>query len=475
MAESADLTKLTIERTPTVPASTGPRRRTARGVGWLLLSLLVLVLLLLFRAPLLRNLDRLRLTRVSTVLVTKSSALERSSVSGTAANGYVVARTKAALSADTPGRIVEMNVREGQVVRKGEVVARLYDEEIRAALARAEAERDFATAALETSHARVAAAQSDQAHGLKEVLAAEARLASAEADLAWSTTSLARVEALVESGISSAQSLDDARTAQARNQAARASAVASLEAARAAVDQAASRILVAQAAIAEAEAGVEAARASVVQARATLDKTEVRAPFDGVVVLKDAEVGEVVSPNSLGGNSRGSVVTMVDFASLEAQVELPETSLGSVELGSPATIFLDAFPERAYAGSVERIWPTANRQKGTIELRVVFDRPDECLRPEMGVRVVFARAPEPALAGDAEPQTVLLSSSALVTIEGTRGVFVLERDRVSWRALELGPDKNGKHLVRAGLAGGELVVDHPPHDLADGDRVLVEE
>src|SRR6185436_3600221 len=94
------------------------------------------------------------------------------------------------------------------------------------------------------------------------------------------------------------------------------------------------------------------------QAAATLAKTAVRAPFDGVVVLKDAEIGEVVSPNALGGNSRGSVATMVDFSTLEAQVELPETSISSVVIGAKALIFLDAFPEERYEGRVDRIWPT---------------------------------------------------------------------------------------------------------------------
>jgi multidrug resistance efflux pump len=107
-------------------------------------------------------------------------------------------------------------------------------------------------------------------------------------------------------------------------------------------------------------------------------------------VLKDAEVGEVVSPNVQGGSSaRGSVVTMVDFASLEVQAEVPETSLAAVVVGRGASIYLDAFPEKAYAARVDRIWPTANRTKATVEVRVAFLERDERLRPEMGVRVVF--------------------------------------------------------------------------------------
>src|SRR5690606_7887824 len=108
----------------------------------------------------------------------------------------------------------------------------------------------------------------------------------------------------------------------------------------------------------------------------------VRAPFSGVVVLKDAEVGEVVSPNVMGGAStRGAVATLVDFASLEVQADVPETSLKAVTVGAPARVFLDAFPERPYAGEVSRVWPTADRQKATVEVRVRLLEPDQRLRP----------------------------------------------------------------------------------------------
>src|SRR6185436_18598851 len=119
-----------------------------------------------------------------------------------------------------------------------------------------------------------------------------------------------------------------------------------------------------------------------------LDKTDVRAPFDGIVVLKDAEVGEVVSPNVQGGsNARGAVCTMVDFDSLEVQANVPESALSSVLLQAPADVYLDAFPDDRYEGVVDRIWPTADRQKATVEVRVRLVKKDDRLRPEMGVRI----------------------------------------------------------------------------------------
>src|SRR6185436_6114369 len=168
-------------------------------------------------------------------------------------------------------------------------------------------------------------------------------------------------------------------------------AKANLETAQAATAQSTQRLAVSQAAVKESEGRIALTQAAREQAQATLDKTEVRAPFDGIVVLKDAEVGEVVSPNVQGGsNARGSVVTMVDFATLEVQAEVPETSLANVKPQAGARLYLDAYPDKPYKGRVDRIWPTANRTKATVEVRVTFLERDDRLRPEMGVRVVFS-------------------------------------------------------------------------------------
>jgi RND family efflux transporter MFP subunit len=181
-------------------------------------------------------------------------------------------------------------------------------------------------------------------------------------------------------------------------------------------------------------------------------------------------VGEVVSPNAQGGNSRGAVVTMVDFASLEAQVELPERSLSQVKKGAPARVFLDAYPEHGYEGAVDRIWPTANRQKGTVEMRVKLDAPDDRLRPEMGVRVVFL---DPGASVETAPQepVVLVPESAVARIDGRTGVFELDRDVVRWREIELGARRGPRFVVKQGLTGGERLVDAPPAGLEDGARV----
>jgi multidrug efflux pump subunit AcrA (membrane-fusion protein) len=250
------------------------------------------------------------------------------------------------------------------------------------------------------------------------------------------------------------------------------------------------RARIAAADVLVAAAQRDAAKASRDQAAATLKKTEVRAPFAGIVVLKDAEVGEVVSPNVQGGsNARGSVATMVDFASLEVQCDVPETSLAAVDPTGRATIFLDAWPQSPYPGQVSRIWPTANRTKATIEVRVRFDRPDERLRPEMGVRVVFA--PPGELSGPkhgdaagpagpaAEPEgpppipPIIVPIEARVRVDGKLGVFVVERDAARFVAARFGDAKSGQVAVEEGLEGGEQVIVDAPSPLDDGDRVQV--
>lgn len=462
-----DLERLRIDRAP------APRRTRSRAVRRIVVLGVLGLLLFLFRAPLLRGYERLTLPSVRATEATRTSP-SAATAAGVAANGYIVAARRAALSADTPGRVVEMNVEEGTAVRKGDVVARLFAEEYRAAVRRAEAELEIAKAAEARLGAELAAARARLETLRNNVDAAAARVEEARARALRAKTDHDRAAALVASGAGTQQETDDARTELDRAVAARNAEEALLVASRGRVAEGEAEIRVVEARLAEAGATTASRAAARDEAEAILGKTEVRAPFDGIVVLKDAEVGEVVSPNAQGGNSRGAVVTMVDFASLEAQVEMPERSLGGIAKGRRARVFLDAYPEHAYDGVVDRIWPTANRQKGTVELRVRLGSPDDKLRPEMGVRVVFLDEGAPAAAAPEEP-VVLVPESALVRGEGGTGVFLLERDVARWRAVEAGDRRGSRVVIRVGLRGGERLVDAPPADLKDGARVRVAE
>lgn len=469
-----DLQSLKIDRT-----NTAVRRSSGRKRGWGVWIFLALTLGLVwvFRAPLVGLIERFSLPQVRvTSAIKQSPSAAAAAISGAAANGYVVASRRAALSADTPGRIVEMNVTEGSVVKKGDIVARLFSDEYRAALRAAQAEVAAQESSIERAHAQVAAAQAQFPRLDAEVARAQASVDEQERQLDVASARLKRANGLLNEGVGTQQAVDDARSEQIRVDGALAIARAGLVSASSTVSQQAAELEALRAALREAQARLPVLHANRDAAQATLDKTEVRAPFDGVVVLKDAEVGEVVTPNGVGGNARGSVATMVDFASLEVQVELPETNLSAAVVGAQATVFLDAEPARAYLGRVERIWPTANRQKATVEVRVRFESPSDLLRPEMGARVVFGVSALPqdeSGASKAEP-VVLVARSAVVPIESRPHVFVLERDVARLRSVRLGDEKGGRVVVLEGLSGGERLIDEPPATLTDGDRVRVQ-
>ena len=395
-------------------------------------------------------------------------------VGGTAANGYVVAARRAALSSDVPGRIVELRVREGSVVKEGEIVARLFADEYRAALQRAEADVTAATAAVQRAEAARAASEAQLAEARAAEVTTRAQRDEGTANVRWLEGELARVQDLLRTGVGSDRDLLRARTDLDGGKARLAALGAAVDAAATATETAARRLEVADGDLAVARAQREVAAAARDLAQATLDKADVRAPFDGIVVLKDAEVGEVVSPNVQGGsNARGAVCTMVDFDSLEVQANVPETTLGSVALGAPADVFLDAYPDDRYEGVVDRIWPTADRQKATVEVRVRLLRKDDRLRPEMGVRIVFrtADAEAPAAGGAPTARAILVPEQALVQQDGATGAFVIERDRVRFTGVAPGERRGGRVAIARGLAPGKEIVLDPPVDLQDGARV----
>lgn len=254
--------------------------------------------------------------------------------SGLVATGYVVARRQATVSAEITGRISEVLVEEGTVVDDGEVVARLDDERARIQLQLLEAQRDSATA----------------------------RTRSLIAQLTEARRVLDRAERLAEREIGSE---------------------AAVTAARAQVDS-----LTAQ--INAARADYQAASAQVESQEDLIDRHVVRAPFAGVVVAKNAQVGEILSPASAGGGfTRTGVATLVDMASLEIEVDVNEGQIGRVSPGQRVEARLDAYPDWRIPAHVEAIIPTADRARATITVRVAFDERDDRILPEMAARVIF--------------------------------------------------------------------------------------
>lgn len=465
-----DLEPLRINRSslkPSVAARPTPRVLAAAGV---ILGLMLLWLLW----PTLRAIhDRLRLPEVSVIRVERQHPASAGSSSGLAANGHVVAARSADLAADITGRIVEILVEEGSSVRKGQVLARIASDDFAAALARAEAEVDRARATHQGLKHRLAARKLLLEQREADQRAAAEALSAAGADLEQARLDYERTQELAASGAASQSELDRSRTTHARTGASLRQSSELLQAAGAAVAAARGEVAVGEADIDQAAAQIAAAQASHDQAQVTLAKTEINAPFAGIVVGKQAEVGEIVGPvTAARGAGGGAVVTLVDPASLEVQAEVPETSLASVSVGAHAAIYLDAWPQKPYTGRVERIWPTANRQKATVEVRVSLIDVDDRVRPEMGVRVVFGKQGDsPVLAGGAH---ITIPERALVSEGDSAGVFVVERDLASFRQLELGPRSSGRVVVTSGLEAGEQIILDPPASISNGSRVRLE-
>ena len=224
-----------------------------------------------------------------------------------------------------------------------------------------------------------------------------------------------------------------------------------------------------------AKAGQAAAEASLRETRTRREDAFIRATFRGRVLRKEAEVGEVIAPATVGGGStRGALLTLADFDTLEMEVDVFERDVSRVKEGAPARIVLDAYPESPFPGRVRQVVPTADRQKATVQVKVSFDRADPRVLPEMGGKAVFL-AEGTKVSGEAD--RVVVPSAALREAAGRSGVWILEREgtgtRVRFVPVKTGPRDGDGVVALSGLSGGERVVLDPPADLKDGELVTV--
>jgi len=331
------------------------------------------------------------------------------------ASGYVTARRQATVSSKITGRVVDVLIEEGMEVEEGQVLARLDDSNIRAGFELARAQLESARRGL------------DETRALLE-----------EAEL-----NLERQRQLVAQNLASAAELDRARAVE-RSLAAR---------------------------LQRNAADVEVADRQVDIYRQQLEDTIIRAPFAGVVVAKNAQPGEMVSPVSAGGGfTRTGIGTIVDMASLEVEIDVNEAYINRVRAGQPATATLDAYPDWRIPAHVIAIIPTADRQRATVEVRVGFDALDARILPDMGVKVAFR---EPDADEPGSGTTGVLVPAAAVRRSGDRGiVFVVTDGRVERRAVAQNDFGDGAVLVTSGLQAGERVVLDPPPNMQDGMAVM---
>jgi RND family efflux transporter MFP subunit len=329
------------------------------------------------------------------------------------ASGYVTPRQRATIAAKITARVNEIYVDEGMRVEPGQVLARLDDSDARARLASASAERD----------------------------ATAATLVDLRVNLENAERELRRIEELWNRKLVAEQARDQARMA---------------------VDSFRARITLAREQVGAAEARVKVAQQD-------LDNCTVRAPFGGVVVSKDAQRGEMVSPVSAGGGfTRTGIATIVDMDSLEVEVDVNESYIARVKTGQPLTAVLDAYPEWQIPAKVRTVIPTADRQKATVKVRAAFDRLDPRILPDMGVKVTFLGEDRSTPSGAAR---VPVPKAALLEEGGAAVVFVHREGRVERRAVRLGDVRGNDHEVIAGLSDGEQVVTSGVKELRDGQAV----
>ena len=475
--ESEELASLRIERAarPLGRAQRGRRRRWLAvgvvvvglvvAVGWWLLPLQVGV------APAIRG-----------------AAADDSATAGLNAAGYIVADRQSTVSAKYTARLARLLVREAAVVEKGQLLAELDHGEVDAMIGeatadvtRAEAAVAQAAAGIVQAEAQVTQARDGSAQAEAEQVATEAARRTAGARLDQATVALEDAqrrlrldETLFDSKIIEASRVDDRRTevrlAQARVAAAtqdQQEAVARIAVAQARIAAAASgvraaeaQVTAAQAAKVATEAAVRAATARLATLRARLDDHFVRAPFAGVVTERIAEEGEIVAPVSVGGTqAKGAIVTLIESASLQAEVDVTERHLARVKPGGRARITVDALPGEAFAGTVQRLLPLVDRGKATVKTRVDFRRVDPRFLPDMGVRVRFLPPDAPAGVEDALAADPLRVPTAALVREGDEAwVWVVAGDRARRQSVKLGATHGDRTEITAGLDDDTLVV-----------------
>jgi RND family efflux transporter MFP subunit len=396
-----DLSKLRIDRDGPPPPVRRALKRNAIFAGVVVLTLAAVLIVMRSRSA----------APVQTVVVAASTdpGAGGGRASSVTANGYVVARTRASVSSKVAGRLAYLGVAEGSFVRRGQVIARLENADYQAQVAQADA----------------------------NVASSRARLVEAESDRNQIDREVRRL-----------------RDIRARNP----QLISEQE-----VDAAESRAAGASARARSAAAGVTAAQAGLRFARVNLENTEIRAPFTGTVLRKEAEVGEVVAPSVGGGLTRGAVVTMADLTTLEVDVDVNEAYIARINTGQGARITLDAYPDTSFVGRVRQVVPTADRQRATVQVKVAIVDRDPRILPEMGARVDFLE-PEARLASgpstSASPPRprIRVPVAAVREVGGQSTVWLVRDGKLAARTVQAGPTSGGFREIRSGLSGGELLL-----------------
>jgi len=340
------------------------------------------------------------------------------------ASGYITPRRRATIAAKITGRVTGVFFDEGTRVAAGQLLATLDDSDVKRSLDSAKADRD----------------------------ASQAAIADYEVQLKNAQILLHRAEQLQKAGVQTQEALDNASTA---------------------ADSLKAKIELAKQQVAASEARIGVAQQAV-------DNCTIRAPFAGIVVSKDAQVGEMVSPNSAGGGfTRTGIATIVDMKSNEIEVDVNESYIARVENGQQVTATLDAYPDKPIPSKVRTVIPTADRQKATVKVRITILNLEkyDFILPDMGVKVAFLENERPAAkdkSKDKGPQAVAFIPKGAVRSDANASFVFLVRDgKVERRAVSLGMDRGTDVAILAGVTPGDSLVVKGPESLHDGDKIEI--
>ena len=330
------------------------------------------------------------------------------------ASGYVVAQRQAAVASKGTGRLEYLGVEEGDQVKAGQIIARLEHSDISATLAQTQA----------------------------DLAAAKARLPQAQADLQEATIQFERYKKLIAEQLVPRADYD---AADARYKRAAAGVIAD-------------------------SAAIRSFAAAVRAAEVALEYTNIRAPFDGTVLTKNADVGEIVAPFGSSSTARAAVVSIADMSSLEVEADVSESNIQRIKSGQPCEIVLDAYQETRYPGVVGKIVPTADRAKATVLTKIKFVQIDERVLPEMSAKVTFLnKATSATMTSGAKK--IVVSPAAIVTRGEQKVAYVIRGESVTETPVEIAGPLGSMLEIRSGLNEGNQVVLNPLENMATGMKV----
>ena len=351
---------------------------------------------------------------VAVETATATTAYPSQSITLLNATGRVVAYRKAAVSTKATGRLEWLGVQEGSRVKAGEIIARLENLDVAAS-------RDSALAGAN---------------------AARANLEQGDAEMKDAESNLRRSQDLFAKKFISEATLDAARA----------------------------RYEKAKAVISSLKASIGVAEANARQAGVAVEQTLIRAPFDGIVLTKNANVGDIITPFSSAADSKGAVVNMADMDTLEVEADVSEASIAKIKVGMPTEIQLDAYADVRLLGEVSRVVPTVDRAKATLLVKVAFKEKDARALPDMSAKVAFlSRSPA---ANERKPVTAVRPEA--IVKRGDRSVVFVLDDKNMVKEVAVGtPQKIGDLMQVANLKTGDKVVLNPPEKLRDGAAVTL--